>query len=57
MTKVYSKIVLGSQLKRMILVNFSFVNAISENFLHDSLSFTLKKAYTKDRKTRDSLQV
>lgn len=35
---------------RMILVNFAYLNAISEDFLHDILSFTLKEAYTKTRK-------
>lgn len=35
---------------RMILVNFSFLNAISEYFLHDILSFTLKGSYTKTRR-------
>jgi len=35
---------------RMIIVNFSIVNHISEEFLHDILSFTLKRAYTRERK-------
>ena len=28
---------------RMIIVNFAYLNAISEEFLHDILTFTLKK--------------
>ena len=35
---------------RMIIVNFAYLNAISEEFLHEILSFTLKEAYTTDRK-------
>ena len=35
---------------RMILVNFAYLNAISEAFLHDILAFTLKEAYTNERK-------
>ena len=35
---------------RMILVNFACINAISEDFLHNILSFTLKEAYTSTRR-------
>lgn len=35
---------------RMILVNFSYLNAISEEFLHDILTFTIKNAYTSNRR-------
>ena len=35
---------------RMILVNFAYINAISEDFLHNILSFTLKEAYTSTRR-------
>lgn len=31
---------------RMILVNFVYLNAISEDFLHEILTFTLGRAYT-----------
>lgn len=34
----------------MILVNFAYLNAISEDFLHDILTFTLKEAYTAIRR-------
>lgn len=34
----------------MIFVNFVYLNAMSEEFLHDILSFTLREAYTKIRK-------
>ena len=35
---------------RIIIVNFAYLNAISEDFLHDILTFTLKEAYTNERK-------
>ena len=35
---------------RMMIVNFAILNHISEDFLHDILSFTLKHAYTEERK-------
>lgn len=35
---------------RMMVVNFAFLNHISEDFLHDVLTFTLKNAYTVKRK-------
>lgn len=35
---------------RMIIVNFAYLNAITEDFLHDILTFTLKEGYTSDRK-------
>jgi len=35
---------------RMIIVNFVILNHISEDFLHDILTFTLKNAYTEERK-------
>ncbi|KAL0130412.1 hypothetical protein PUN28_002234 [Cardiocondyla obscurior] len=35
---------------RMIVVNFAYLNAISEDFLHDILKFTLKSAYTNERR-------
>jgi len=34
----------------MIIVNFAILNHISEDFLHDILTFTLKNAYTEEWK-------
>ena len=34
---------------RMIIVNFAFINGVSEEFLHDVLAFTLKNAYTAEK--------
>lgn len=36
--------------KRMLIVNFAYVNGISPEFLHDVLAFTLKRVYTNVRR-------
>lgn len=35
---------------RMVVVNFAYRNGVSEELLHDVLSFTLKRNYTRDRR-------